>query len=153
MVGAHGISAARACGSSASHGSVTTRGSVAAHWIVGAHGIAAANGSAAANEGAATHLAIPGTQALASKSGWNGVWDPAVKGQDGGWTGGTAVIVRQPVQIYRWLGTHEGTKAVVCWARTTRINFVSVYGPHVQHDDLEGEQRRLLDSVKRFWRR
>lgn len=84
----------------------------------------------------------------ASKHGWRGVWGPALKGRGGRRSGGTAVLVRQIVRMHRRTCTHRSTSAVVCWTRMTRMHFFSVYGPRAQHDDVEGEQRRLLGSLQ-----
>jgi len=45
--------------------------------------------------------ALHGIQCQAAQRGWHGLWDPAEVSLPGGRSGGTAVLVRKPLLIFR----------------------------------------------------
>lgn len=69
---------------------------------------------------------LPGLQGVDMEKGWHGVWDAAWANGNGR-SGGTAVLVRRPVHIFRGGRLDRGTKAVVSWTRRSRIHLMSVY--------------------------
>jgi len=72
---------------------------------------------------------LQGLQLLARQAGWHGLWDPAVTSGDQGRSGGTAVLIRRPMQIHRGSTLDRCTHATVPWTRTQRLRIVSVCGP------------------------
>ena len=84
---------------------------------------------------------IPSLQLLARHAGLHGIWDPAVTQGDQGRSGGTAVLVRLPLQIHRGTTLSRATHVIVPWTRTQRIHLVSVYGP--PGTDPQGDHIRL----------
>jgi hypothetical protein len=72
---------------------------------------------------------LQGLQFLARQEGWHGLWDPATTSGDQGRSGGTAVLVRRPLQIHRGQQLDRCTHASIPWTRTQRLHLVSVYGP------------------------
>lgn len=80
---------------------------------------------------------LPGIQGIAMGKGWHGVYD-AAKANGNGRSGGTAVLVRRPVQIMRGGRLYRGTIAVISWTRRSRMHVASVYNAHEadpQHEE------------------
>jgi len=66
--------------------------------------------------------AIHGAQCLAAQQGWHGLWDAAEVTKQGGRSGGTAVLVRKPLLIYKGKDIPKATSAIVPWTRTTCLH-------------------------------
>ena len=60
-----------------------------------------------------------------------------------GRSGGTAVLVRTPLQIHRGDPVARCTVAIVPWTRTTRLHLVSVYGVNRSSPDFHTGNSRL----------
>ena len=87
---------------------------------------------------------LQSAQAMAAKAGWNGIWDPTQKTAARGRSGGTAVLVRNPVQIHRGPKINRSTVAVIPWTRKNNIHGISVYGAHSTHPDKVKEIPRCV---------
>lgn len=84
-----------------------------------------------------------GIQAAAMAKGWHGMWDLA-EASGPGRSGGTAVLVRRPVHIFRGAAAPRATVGVICWTRRTRAHFVSAYGaPDTDRDAHEKTQSMM----------
>ena len=91
---------------------------------------------------------IPGAQGLAAKAGWRSVWDEATKTFAKGRSGGTAVLVRQPLTIHRGPKIKRATLAAVAWTRRTYIHVGSIYRPHLGNPTREEDNHRLYTELQ-----
>jgi exonuclease III len=93
---------------------------------------------------------LPGLQALAASKGWHGVWDQADSKAKHGRSGGTAVLVRMPIQVSRTKTLRRATVACIAWTRTTRLHVASVYGPDSQRRDRVEEGKQLWGELQSY---
>ena len=93
---------------------------------------------------------IPGAQAMAAQAGWNGIWDQAQRTLARGRSGGTAVLVRAPVQIHRGAKLSRATAAIVPWTRKNHIHVITVYGAHSTHPDKDKENTRMCEDIQEY---
>ena len=93
---------------------------------------------------------IPGLQNLVAAFGWHGVWDPATTDHKHGRSGGTAILVRKPLAIFRREAPNRCTAATVQWTRKTALHLLSVYGTHHTHLGAEEQNAQLLDSLQSY---
>ena len=89
-------------------------------------------------------------QAMATKAGWNGIWDPAQKTPAKGRSGGTAVLVRSPVQIHRGPRLSRMTVAIIPWTRKNHIHVITVYGAHSTHPDRDKENTKMFEDIQQY---
>ena len=91
---------------------------------------------------------LQGLQLMARQAGWHGLWDSAWSSGDQGRSGGTAVLIRLPLQIHRGSTMDRCTHAIVPWTRTQRLHLFSVYGPPGTLPQADEVRRRLLDQLQ-----
>ena len=91
---------------------------------------------------------LQGLQLMARQAGWHGLWDPALSNGDQGRSGGTAVLIRRPLQIHRGTTLDRCTHGIVPWTRTQRLHLFSVYGPPCTAPQADETRRCLLDQLQ-----